>query len=119
MRKILFPALIFLLIACNKEPMPATSVLVRIDNETNQSFTQVLTSNESFNDVAANSTTGYQSFSQIISLPSCTLISGSDTSYAGHIPIDNPTFIITGKYTLQIKTDSTTATGYSCEYKEE
>ena len=99
--------------------MPATNVLLRIHNETNKSFTQILTSNESFNDVAANSTSGYQSFFQIFSVPSCTLISGNDTSYAGYYPLDNPTFITTGKYTLQIKTDSTTATGYSCGYKEE
>ena len=119
MRKILFPALIFLLIACNKEPMRATSVLLRIHNETNQSFTQVLTNNESFSNVAANAISDYQSFVQIISSPSCILISGSDTSAAGYLPIDDVTFIITGKYTLEIKTDATTATGYSCAYKED
>jgi hypothetical protein len=119
MRNTLFVAFIFLFVACNKEPMPATSVLLRIHNETNQNFTQVLTSNENFSNVDANSTSGYQSFFQILSMPSCTLISGTDTSYAGHIPIDNPTFITTGKYTLEIKTDTTTVTGYSCEYKEE
>lgn len=120
MRKIFLPALIFLLlIACNKQPMPVTIVLLRIQNETNKSFTQVLTSNESFNNVNANTTSAYQSFFQILSIPSCIMISGTDTSYAGHIPIDNPAFITTGKYTLQIKQDTTTATGYSCVYKQE
>jgi hypothetical protein len=119
MRKILFCGFIFFFVACNKEPMPATNVLLRIHNETNQNFTQVLTSNESFSNVDTNSTSDYQSFFQIPSMPSCTLISGSDTTYAGHIPIDNPTFITTGKYTLQIKIDTTVVTGYSCEYKEE
>ena len=118
MKKILLPALI-LFIACNKQPMPATNVLLRIHNETNKNFTQVLTTNGGFSDVAANSTSGYQSFFYIRSLPFCTLISGSDTSYAGETPVDNPILITTGKYTLQIKTDTTTATGYSCAYKEE
>src|ERR1700759_5505329 len=112
MRYILIVGFIFF-VSCNKEPMPVTTVLLRIDNETNQSFTQVVTNNASFTNVQAMSTTNYYTFTQILSMPSCTLINGSDTSYAGHIPIDNPAFISTGKYTLQIKTDATSFTGYS------
>lgn len=119
MRKIFLPALILLLIACNKQPMPVTNVLLRIHNETNKSFTQVLTTNGGFNNVGPYATSDYQSFFYIRALPFCTLISATDTSYAGQIPVDNPDLITTGKYTLQIKQDTTTATGYSCLYKQE
>jgi hypothetical protein len=116
MRKVVLPVIVFLFISCNKQPYPATSVLLRIKNETSKSFTQVITTNESFNNVQAMSTTDYQPFQQIVSVPSAILISSSDTAYAGLIVIDYQTYITTGKYTLEIKTDTLAASGYNCAY---
>ena len=119
MRKAVLPAIIFLFISCNKEPLAATNVLLRISNETPKTFKQVLTSTESFDNVKAMSTTGYQSFQQIISVPSAILINNNDTVSAGLVVIDWPTYITMGKYMLKIKTDTLTASGYSCEYVQE
>ena len=105
------------LFSCNKEPVPEDVVQLRVENQTRQNFLQVITSGESFDSVSALSTTSYRPFMKIISVPSAEIRTATDTVFAGLLIIDYPSFIESGKYTLQIVEDSSTHSGYNCIYR--
>jgi len=76
------------------------------------------TNGQEFDNVNAGAISEYKTFDHIIDIPAATMIKyNGDTAYTGFA--FNPSYITSGKYTLQIIDDSNCLFCYSSSYIQE
>jgi hypothetical protein len=116
MKKIFFLfAVLFCLHACSKTG--EEHIAIRVENNTVQNFKEVLVNNKSYKNVQASSTTSYQFFESLLSIPDATGILGNnDTTYIGALYYDWLEYLPEGKYTLKIFDDTSTISNFNCAY---
>jgi hypothetical protein len=97
----------FLCTSCDKEPIaiPGDQMLLRIENATDQDFSEIIAYGYSFGLIKSGKTTSYEAFDWIYAWPQVTLkYEGTEESWTS--PIDNIGFwnqrIEEGLYTLRI-----------------
>ena len=116
MKKIFFLfAVLFCLHACSKTG--DEHIAVRVENNTTQNFKEVLVNSKSYKNVEPSSTTSYQFFESLLSIPAATaILDNNDTIYIGELYFDWFESLPEGKYTLKIFDDTSTISNFNCAY---
>ena len=97
------------------------SVLLRVENKTTTNFSKVITNGVEYDNISPGTVSKYMEFDKIIASAYSEIITlNNDTTYCGLAYSDPPvSYIESGSYTLQIIADTTTSSGYNCNYIKE
>ncbi len=110
--------------ACSKssdEGEKETTVLIRVQNQTNVSFTAVSAALSEFGAVKPGVVTAYQRLKNVVAYPGANLVIVDQTVYVGLLYCGTPPIpmLENGKYTLEIFTDTSTYSGFNTRYKKD
>jgi hypothetical protein len=111
-------AVFIMLLSCTKQHPKVSSVLIRIKNNTNKSFVNVIKNDSEFGSINVGAITTYKPFDEVIAYAGAQIVIQKDTMYAGNLYCGTPPlpYLEKGKYTLEIFEDNNSWRGYNAKY---